>query len=97
MRLDHELVNMNLPPSVRNELLANRTRLAAIEIPSTLDPKQSAETKNAIANSFLLAFRLIACSCAALALSSAATATLLIEAKKPKESITNGATRVPAR
>jgi EmrB/QacA subfamily drug resistance transporter len=97
MRLDHELVKMNLSPSARNELLANRTRLAAIEIPSTLDPKQAVEAKATVANSFLFAFRLIACCCATLAGASAVTATLLVEGKNAPESVTNGATGVPAR
>lgn len=95
-RLDHQLVNLNLPPTARKELLSNRTRLAALDLPSGLDPEQRAHTKTAIDNSFLFAFRLIAFCCAALAIASAATATLLIEKKRMPQSTASGVTGTPA-
>ncbi len=79
VRLDHELASVNIPPSVRNQLLSNRTRLAAVEGPQDLDPQQAAQVKTVVADSFIYAFRLIAWCCAALALASAATAVLTIE------------------
>jgi EmrB/QacA subfamily drug resistance transporter len=78
-RLDHQLVRMNFPSSARHELLSNRTRLAAIDMPPGLDPAQATHARSAINNSFLFAFRLIAFCCTALAIASAATATLIIE------------------
>jgi hypothetical protein len=78
-RLDHQLGRMNFPPSARHELLSNRTRLAAIDLPPGLDPAQATHARSAINNSFLFAFRLIAFCCTALAIASAATATLIIE------------------
>ena len=78
-RLDHQLVRMNFPSSARHELLSNRTRLAAIDMPPGLDPAQTTHARSAINNSFLFAFRLIAFCCTALAIASAATATLIIE------------------
>jgi EmrB/QacA subfamily drug resistance transporter len=96
-RLEHELSQQNFPPSIRNQILANRTKLAAVDIPSTLDPQQATEAKAAVANSFLFGFRLIACCCATLALASAATATLLINGKKSPKTAANGVAGVSAR
>ena len=78
-RLDRQLANLNFPPAARQQLLSNRTMLAAIDPPSGLDPAQTANAKTAIDNSFLFAFRLVAFCCASLAIASAATATLIIE------------------
>jgi EmrB/QacA subfamily drug resistance transporter len=77
-RLDHQLGRMNFPSSARHELLSNRTRLAAIDMPPGLDPAQTTHARSAINNSFLFAFRLIAFCCTALAIASAATATLIM-------------------
>ena len=79
VRLDHELASVNIPPAVRNQLLSNRTRLAAVEVPQELDSQQAAQVKTIVADSFIYAFRLIAWCCAALALASAVTAVLTIE------------------
>ncbi len=78
-RLDRQLANLNFPPAARQQLLSNRTRLAAIDPPSGLDPAQTANAKTAIDNSFLFAFRLVTFCCAALSVASAVTATLIIE------------------
>jgi hypothetical protein len=78
-RLDRQLANLNFPPADRQQLLSNRTRLAAIDPPSGLDPAQTANAKTAIDNSFLFAFRLVTFCCAALSVASAVTATLIIE------------------
>jgi EmrB/QacA subfamily drug resistance transporter len=78
-RLDRQLANLNFPPAARQQLLSNRTRLAAIDPPSGLDPAQTANAKTAIDNSFLFAFRLVTFCCAALSIASAATATFIIE------------------
>jgi hypothetical protein len=85
-RLDRQLANLNFPPAARKQLLSNRTRLAAIDPPSGLDPAQTANAKTSIDNSFLFAFRLVTFCCAALSIASAVTATLIIEgsANHPK-------------
>ncbi len=81
IRLDHELAPFNVPQNVRAEIQSNRTRLAAIAVPANLDPTLAVEVTNAISNSFVFAFRLIASCCAALALASSAAASLLIKSK----------------
>jgi EmrB/QacA subfamily drug resistance transporter len=78
-RLDRQLAYLNFPPSARQQLLSNRTMLAAIDPPSGLDPAQTANAKISIDNSFLFAFRLVTFCCAALSIASAVTATLIIE------------------
>jgi len=78
-RLDRQLANVNFPPAARQQLLSNRTMLAAIDPPSGLDPAQTANAKTSIDNSFLFAFRLVTFCCAALSIASAVTATLIIE------------------
>jgi len=78
-RLDRQLANVNFPPAARQQLLSNRTMLAAIDPPSGLDPAQTANAKTAIDNSFLFAFRLVTFCCAALSIASAVTATLIID------------------
>jgi len=78
-RLDRQLAYLNFPPAARQQLLSNRTMLAAIDPPSGLDPAQTANAKTAIDNSFLFAFRLVTFCCAALSIASAVTATLIIE------------------
>jgi EmrB/QacA subfamily drug resistance transporter len=82
-RLDHELATLPIPQRVRAELESNRTKLAAIEIPSDIDPRLAQAVKAAVSRSFVYAFRLVACCCAVLAIVSSLTAALLIEGKSP--------------
>ena len=81
IRLDHELARLEVPQHARDEVQSNRVRLAAIEVPSDVDPKFDPGVKVAISSAFVFAFRIVACSSAVLALASAATATLLIDGK----------------
>jgi len=81
IRLDHELARLEVPQHARDEVQSNRVRLAAIELPSDVDPKFDPGVKVAISSAFVFAFRIVACSSAVLALASAATATLLIDGK----------------
>jgi EmrB/QacA subfamily drug resistance transporter len=83
VRLDHELATLPIPQRARAELQSNRPKLAAIEIPSDLDPTIAEEVKAAVSNSFIYAFRLVACCCAVLAVASSLTAALLIDGKSP--------------
>jgi len=80
-RLDHELSTLELSQRIRDEAHSNRTKLAAIEVPADTDSKIASEVKAAISDAFVFAFRMVACCCAWLAVLSAATATLLVDAK----------------
>jgi EmrB/QacA subfamily drug resistance transporter len=88
-RLDHTLATLGTSQQVRNEMQANRTRLAAVDIPSDLDPSRVQGAKRAVSDSFVFAFRVVACSCVLLALASAIAASLLIAGK-------SAATREPS-
>jgi EmrB/QacA subfamily drug resistance transporter len=81
IRLNHELALLEVPQYARDEVQSNRVRLAAIEVPSDVDPRFVPGVKVAVSSAFVFAFRIVACSSALLALASAATATLLIDHK----------------
>ena len=91
-RLDRDLA-LN---KVRAEMQANTIKLAAIEIPASLDPRFTAQVKSDIAGAFVFAFRLVSCCCAALALSSAVVATLMIDGRTPSRLSANGEQKLAA-
>jgi hypothetical protein len=76
-RLDRALAPLSLPPQVMTNLESNYTKLAALEIPASLD---SAEIKASIDDAFVYSFRLVMLICAGLAVASAVQAWWLIEA-----------------
>ncbi|MEY2496999.1 MAG: hypothetical protein QOD12_555 [Verrucomicrobiota bacterium] len=76
--LDGRLAQLDLSPSVKQSLNAQRTRLAGIELPETITPKTRSLLTDAIDGSFVDGFRSILLTGAALALGSAITALLLI-------------------
>ena len=79
--LNHRLADLQISSNVRHEVLANRTKLAAVDIPRDVDATRAEEIKAAVSDSFLFAFRVVACSCAMLAIASAFVASLLIAGK----------------
>ena len=80
--LDTRLVSLNLPVGIRQALDQQRTKLAAVEIPSTLDATQRQDLKQAVNEAFVAGFRLVALVSAGLALLSSLSAWFLIEGKK---------------
>ena len=78
VRLDHTLSLLEVSQQVHDEMNSNRTKLAAIAIPRDLDPHQAQEVKTATSGAFVFGFRVVACSCALMALASALAASLLI-------------------
>lgn len=83
MRLDHDLALLEVPQSTHDYVQANRSRLAAIDLSSTVDPGMAQEARADVADAFIFAFRLLALCCAALSIASALTATLLIKPTSP--------------
>jgi EmrB/QacA subfamily drug resistance transporter len=65
------------PPSVA-AIESQRTRLAAIEIPGSLDSRSKAAAQSAVEQAFITGFRWIMLVCALLALAAAASAWVLI-------------------
>jgi len=80
-RLDHELANANVPADVRAKVQSDRTKLAAVELPSDIDPRLSDRPKPVVAEAFVFAFRMVALCCAGLAIASATTALRTIDGK----------------
>ena len=77
-QLDRRLAEANLPASVSQSLQAQRTKLAAIAIPDSLDSAAQKEIRRAIDDSFVSAFRTIMAIGAGLGVASALTALALI-------------------
>jgi EmrB/QacA subfamily drug resistance transporter len=76
--LTHRLAGLDVVPSLRQSLDAQRNRLAGIELPASIPPRDQALMRNAIDLSFVDGFRRVMLTGAALALGSAVTALLLI-------------------
>jgi len=69
----------NVPPGVRQELMRQRTKLAAIEISQDLDSETKEQLRRSIRESFVSGFRLVMLIASGLALASAAAAWLMID------------------
>ncbi len=76
--LEQRLDALDLAPQVRQELLAQRTSLAGIELPADISAEQQATLEGAINMAFVSSFRTIMLIASGLALLSALTAMLLI-------------------
>jgi EmrB/QacA subfamily drug resistance transporter len=81
-RLDRDLTSAQVPPSIREEVRSNRTKLAAITMPESLAPTLRNEAQVKVSDAFVFAFRIVACCCAALAVASAATTAVSIKAAR---------------
>ncbi len=82
--LDSHLATLHLSPGVQHLIDVQRIRLAGITIPTNVSGEEQAVLKQAIDESFVSSFRLISLIGAALALTSAFSAWLLVEGKKPE-------------
>jgi len=80
--LHRRLAHIEVEESVRQDILKQRTKLAAIEIPASLGADDREAVSSAIANSFLEAFRVTMLLCALLAANGAISAFLMIGNKK---------------
>ena len=79
--LDGNLAEIHASPEVRRDVGAQRIKLAAIEVPSSIDIATREATKGAIDESFIAGFRAVMLIASGLALASAATAWLVIRDK----------------
>ena len=80
--LDRRLQSLGVTPEVKQALDQQRTRLAAAEVPETVEPALGMMLKQAINESFVAGFRRVVMFCGGLALLSALSAWLLIGGKK---------------
>ena len=78
VRLSHTLSELHLPGSTVSVVLANQSRLGALEAPAGLDPTANSAIKHAVAESFVFGFRSVMLICSGLAAASALTAWKMI-------------------
>jgi EmrB/QacA subfamily drug resistance transporter len=76
--LIRDLAEINVSPEIRQELDAQRMKLAAIEVPAKIDIATSEAIRQSIDESFIAGFRVVMLIASGLALASAATAWLVI-------------------
>lgn len=81
-QLDRRLLALNAEPEVKQALVEQRTKLAAAEVPASVEPAQKQILKQAISESFLTGFRHVMLVSMALALLSALSAFVLIRGKE---------------
>jgi EmrB/QacA subfamily drug resistance transporter len=81
--LSRRLASLDAAPSLRQSLDAQRNRLAGIELPESILPRDRALMRNAIDLSFVDGFRCVMLIATALALGGAVTALLLITQANP--------------
>jgi EmrB/QacA subfamily drug resistance transporter len=80
--LERYLGDLALAPDLLQAIAAQRAKLAAIEIPRNIDPMLRAALHEAVAASFVAAFRCVMLICALLALAGAAAAWVMIGKRK---------------
>jgi EmrB/QacA subfamily drug resistance transporter len=81
-QLDRRLASLSLSPTVLQFLAEQRTKLAAAEIPQTIPPETQTAIAQAIAESFVSGFRLIAWIATGLSLTSAIVAFLMLKTNR---------------
>ena len=80
-KLQHALSGLNLAPAALHQIQSSVIRLAGLEVPAGLDAQTSSAIRDAIAHAFVFAFRVVMLLCAALAVASAAVASLMIPSR----------------
>lgn len=80
-RLQHSLAGLNLAPAALHQIQSSVIRLAGLEVPAGLDPRTSSAIRDAIAQAFVFAFRVVMLLCTGLAVASAAVASRMIPSR----------------
>jgi len=80
--LDQRLTKLNIPKAVKINIQNQTIKLAAIEIPSTLNPTMRMSLQETIHRSFITSFRLVSYIAVILSLLSALSAWLWIEGRE---------------
>jgi hypothetical protein len=79
--LDEALRAARLPDELVRLVQAQRSRLAAVELPNSIDPASAATIQRAVGDAFVNGFRWVMGISAALAVASALAAALLISGR----------------
>ena len=81
--LDRKLGSLPITESARSEVDSQRERLAGVKLPGGIDSATASSLKSAIDESFVHGFRTVMICAVALALASAVSALMMIEARRP--------------
>jgi hypothetical protein len=84
--LDSRISSLNLAPQAQQQIQAQKSRLASIEIPADVPPQTATALKENIDLAFVDGFRLVVYASAGLAAASALCALVLVEGKPPPAS-----------
>jgi len=76
--LNRSFLNLAIPASTVHDLRANEIKLAALEVPATLDSDTATAIRVSVERAFIFGFRFIMLICAGLSLASAAGAWRMI-------------------
>jgi EmrB/QacA subfamily drug resistance transporter len=82
--LDERIAALHLPPDVVAMVEAERGKLAAAEFPDSLDPALASRLRQAVAEAYVSAFRVLMLGCAALSALAAVIARLLVEPRQTR-------------
>jgi len=93
--LDRKLASLPITESARSEVDSQRERLAGVKLPGGIDNATASSLKSAIDESFVHGFRRVMICAVALALASAASAFMMIEARRPTTA--HGKSNTPVR
>ena len=75
-RLNQSLAHLSLSPGILQEVRANETKLAGLQLPAGLEPMTKAAIKETIQKAFVFGFRIVMLICAGLSVASSAVARL---------------------
>src|SRR5713226_1532412 len=78
VRLNHSLAHFSFPPGVLQELQAEETKLAGLQVPGGVDPSSRIIIKQSIGEAFVFGYRIVMLICAVFALASATVAWRMI-------------------
>ncbi len=88
-RLERDLSRVAIPQEIKADLLANRVKLAAIDVPRQLGEEQANEIWHIVTDAFLFAFRRIMFLCALLATASSACAWITLSSSSASSATTS--------
>jgi len=79
-RLERDLSRVAIPQEIKTDLLANRVKLAALDIPDRVGEEQATKIRQIVSDAFAFAFRRIMFVCALLAVAASACAWVSLSA-----------------
>src|SRR6266851_2914261 len=77
-RVDSKLANFSLPPGTLQEIQAGETKLAGLQLPTSLNETSRTAIRESVREAFVFGFRKVMLICAGLSVASAASAWRLI-------------------